>query len=216
MMAGKTNRGRQAIASGNMSARIGGVNRRDTIHYYDAISNGYDELYGGEQTEKYARIMSIVIGLPHSIILDMGCGTGLFFQYLEKQGVRPKYYVCTDISRGMLYRFLEKTIGGARVPVDPVRADARRPPFRDSSFDLTVSVTMFNNLEENEVREAIGLLKSLARHLTVISLLETHATEMHVKEVEYVCGRPIAVAVRDLIFACPPHDSTLYIETHVK
>jgi ubiquinone/menaquinone biosynthesis C-methylase UbiE len=53
------------------------MQRKDKEKYYDAIANGYDELYGMEQKNKMELIRRHINVLSSIKILDIGCGTGI-------------------------------------------------------------------------------------------------------------------------------------------
>lgn len=69
------------------------------------------------------------------LILDAGCGTGVFTIDFLAAGAR---IIGLDISVPML-KFAVKKSGG--YPFSAVRGDIRRLPFKDNSFDKAVSVT---------------------------------------------------------------------------
>lgn len=59
------------------------------FEYYNTISSSYGELYHEEQRKKYDAIKEIV-GDKHSNVLDVGCGTGLVFEYFSNvEGIEP-------------------------------------------------------------------------------------------------------------------------------
>lgn len=72
---------------------------------------------------------------PGEKLLDAGCGTGVFTLDFLAAGAQV---VGLDISGPMLGAAVKKAGG---YPFFPLRADMRYLPFRDSSFDKTVSIT---------------------------------------------------------------------------
>jgi ubiquinone/menaquinone biosynthesis C-methylase UbiE len=86
------------------------------------------------------------------IILDAGCGTGIFTRDILSFGSRV---VGLDISMPMLMRAGEKTTG---YPFYMVAGDMLKLPFPDSTFDKVVSVTAIEFIED-----AVGCVRELFR-----------------------------------------------------
>lgn len=95
--------------------------------YYDAISGGYDELYGEEQRLKYLFLIDWLADLQGST-LDVGSGTGIITEFFEPS-------VLTDRSMGML-----KLAEGYRIV-----CDARFLPFKNECFN---NITCFTVLQD--------------------------------------------------------------------
>jgi ubiquinone/menaquinone biosynthesis C-methylase UbiE len=72
---------------------------------------------------------------PGETILDAGCGTGTFTLDFLEAGARV---TGLDISRNMLGTAVKATVG---YPFSAIEGDMLYLPFRDNSFDKTVSVT---------------------------------------------------------------------------
>ena len=118
---------------------------------YDVPAEGYRELYGEEQLEKYDLIFknSMIDLRDVELILDVGCGIGLLREYLRGLGF-DGLYIGLDI--------LEDRIMEARKSRDPssdlILADAHHLPFRDRVFDLTALITVAHLLRiEGSLRE---------------------------------------------------------------
>ncbi len=105
--------------------------KRSTITWYDALSRGYDELYGEEQRRKYFEVLKRVE--IRGEVLDVGCGTGLFCENVKT------FYVGVDISLGMIKKCKERC-------ENVIVADAEHLPFRDNAFDLCVSFTVLQDV----------------------------------------------------------------------
>jgi len=80
-------------------------------------------------------VMRLLTPLRNELILDAGCGTGVFTTDFLDTGARV---VGLDISAPMLAVAKIKSPGQ---PFHPVRADILHLPFPDAFFDKTVSVT---------------------------------------------------------------------------
>ncbi len=103
---------------------------------YDALASSYEELYGEEQLAKFSEIVRYLPKKTFQIILDAGCGTGLFFEKLSKMGSEV---IGLDLSQKMLLCARSKA---ARFKVHLVRGDVEHLPFRDEHFNLVVSATV--------------------------------------------------------------------------
>jgi ubiquinone/menaquinone biosynthesis C-methylase UbiE len=118
----------------------------DTSAAYDASAHTYDARYRDIQQGKYAYALSLS-GSLEGDILDIGCGTGLFGEFLGKEiwGV--------DSSPGMLSH------AGGRVRA--MCADACDLPFDDDSFDWVVSFTVLQNIPRAElaIDEVVRVLR---------------------------------------------------------
>lgn len=79
-------------------------------------------------------------------VLEVGCGTGYWFDYFNKWGASR---ICgIDISRAML-----RTSGCDGI----AEASATGLPFADDSFDVVLAISVLEHLtEEDDVRRAIG------------------------------------------------------------
>ena len=79
---------------------------------------------------------------PGEKILDAGCGTGIFTLDFLAGGIQV---VGLDISRPMLENAVKKT---ADYPFFTVQGDMLHLPFKDNSFDKTVSITALEFTED--------------------------------------------------------------------
>ncbi|MEM2874606.1 MAG: class I SAM-dependent methyltransferase [Candidatus Hadarchaeales archaeon] len=118
---------------------------------YDETAHIYERRYSGIQVDKYRAIEK---WLPEKcgLALDLGCGSGLFFDWLIR---RARVVVGLDISREML------GLARRRGNVFLVRGDAENLPFADGVFDLVLSMTVLQNLPSpgRAVREVGRVLK---------------------------------------------------------
>jgi len=80
----------------------------DVVRYYDITCEGYNALYREEQFKKYEYVIEYHGIRPYDTILDLGCGTGLFLEYLIEKNIGFEKYVCLDPSRGMLSIYTRK------------------------------------------------------------------------------------------------------------
>lgn len=85
------------------------INRAKAEYHgeYDQYAEKYDEIYSGEDFKKEDKEVIAKIGYKKGSVLDIGCGTGLFHEY-----VIPDRYTGVDVSRKMLSKFVEKYQSG--------------------------------------------------------------------------------------------------------
>lgn len=123
------------------------------IDTQDRVSDHYENVrYKHDFSRRYhEHTIESLTGLvrPHGVVLDNGCGNGLFLEHLAQQGLPITRYVGIDISRGMLRHArarLAAHTGG--VPAELVRADACRLPFPDDSFDVIFARSLLHHLPD--------------------------------------------------------------------
>ncbi len=136
---------------------LNGNNRSKPLTPYDITADSYDVLYSKEQWNKYYIALSKIKIEADDRILDAGCGTCLFYEYLVSIKVGFQYYVGIDISNGMLDKCLEK-----QVFIDPkadlILGDIENPPFRTSIFTKVFAFTVFDLVDRDKVLEEIRRL----------------------------------------------------------
>jgi SAM-dependent methyltransferase len=91
-----------------------------------------------------------------SRILDIGCAKG--FMLHDFRILVPGIRVAgVDVSEYAISNAVEDVKPFLRV------GDARSLPFEDGSFDLAISITTLHNLEREEIRQALGEIRRVAR-----------------------------------------------------
>ena len=125
--------------------------------YYDTISKGYNELYKEEQLNKLSIIKNNIKINKNTIILDIGCGTGISSEL-------DCYVVGIDPSIELLKQNnnYKKILGIAEVL-----------PFKDNSFDYLISVTSIHNFED--IDKSIKEMKRVGKDRFVLSILKKSA-----------------------------------------
>lgn len=97
----------------------------DNRSYWDAQAADYDSLYTTswcKREDDRIRDWLPRLSLPDSpIVLDIGCGTGLFLRQLAAANIKSRY-VGVDISQDMIANF--NAVGTAAVSVEVTVADA--------------------------------------------------------------------------------------------
>ncbi len=134
---------------------------------YDVLYSSYDELYRGEQFAKYSAALSS-IGNIRGLILDAGCGTGLFYEYLRRSMVDNRFeYFGVDKSLNMLRR--------ARARIDEqahlMAACVELMPFRSDIFSYIFSFTVFHEVDIDKALTEIRRIGVCGAYV-VISLLK--------------------------------------------
>ncbi len=89
-------------------------------------------------------INSMVAAQTGDKMLDAGCGTGVFTTDFVEAGARV---TGIDVSRPMLEAAISKMYGSAFYPV---QADMQHLPFRDGSFNKSVSITALEFIEDGQ------------------------------------------------------------------
>ncbi len=135
---------------------------------YDSTADSYDELYRDEQYAKYNVIeLNELMPSKGDRVLDAGCGTCLFYEYLAEDRVQGDYvYVGVDISINMLLKCINKDLY-ISPKVDLVQADILNIPFRANSFNKIYLITVLDLLDRS-VSEVIDMVKQVAKKNSLI------------------------------------------------
>ena len=72
-------------------------------------------------------------------VLELGCGTGIFTEYLAEAMRCGGSILATDIAEQMIAVARKKNIGDESVAIEFQEADGSSLPFEDNTFDLAVS-----------------------------------------------------------------------------
>ena len=170
--------------------------KKKIISDYNKTANFYDKRYEAIQKEKYKAILNNYRDF-NRLILDLGCGTGLFFEYLIKTNVAKNItksnYIAVDISWNMLLKFKSKTFKDDNFGHLPnfILSDIDHLPFRENTFDMIFTFTSFQNLPSirNGIEELTRVCKNntdfvfsiLKKNLDLNSLLKI--LELYVKDI---------------------------------
>lgn len=131
------------------------------MEWYNAIADSYDELYSEEQIVKYELVTSN-LSKDVGTVLDVGCGSGLFLEYLFLRGFNIKYYVCLDVSLGLIKLALSRS-GNVNFPTDFIIADMAYPPLREGwMFSLVTMITVLKDCYD--VKKIIEKYKRFLRN----------------------------------------------------
>lgn len=115
--------------------------KREIMRLYDVTAHLYDMRYAEEQRQKIEAALEETSIKKYSLVLDVGCGTGILFNYVAG---KAKMVVGLDISRKTLQEAKKraKNIRNAHL----VLADADNMPFQENLFDYVFGVTVLQNM----------------------------------------------------------------------
>lgn len=163
------------------TSRKNNVRYGDSIAFYDVTCKSYDELYKEEQYGKYEYAIVKKGFYPHSTVLDLGCGTGLLYSFLEEKGLFTGKYICLDPSMGMLNMFLmKKPINRYNVLV--IQGFGELLPLKSNSVGTIYSFTVINNVVRREdfLREVGRVL--IDKGFALISVLKKDPNRRCIEE----------------------------------
>ena len=128
---------------------------KESVQLFDEWPEAYDKWFTtpmGSLVKRYETelILNLLSPKQGEIILDAGCGTGIFTLDILSSGSEV---IGLDLSLPMLVR-AEKKLKG--YPFQMVLADMLHLPFPESSFDKVVSVTALEFIEDGKA--AVGEL----------------------------------------------------------
>lgn len=108
------------------------------IHRYYRLFEGFLERMGSynRRVEAYLGVIRKFIGEASKLaIADIGCGSGVFARHLSE----GNFVVALDVDRRILETIDEN--------VAVVNADAHHMPFKPESFDIVLSLSLMEHLE---------------------------------------------------------------------
>jgi len=178
--------------------------KRQTMRHYDQSAMVYDAQYYEEQEAKIKVALERLTLKEESLILDLGCGTGLLLPHVAG---RAKLVVGIDISRNILKEAENRVKLHANATL--VRADADYVPFQNDIFDAAFAITLLQNtpkphLTLNEMKRvtkpdativATGLKKAFSQKTFTRLLMEAGleirvmTTNQHLNEYVAVCTK---------------------------
>ncbi|HTY76013.1 MAG TPA: class I SAM-dependent methyltransferase [Candidatus Nanoarchaeia archaeon] len=115
--------------------------KRSVIRRYNLTAQMYDERYCEEQEAKYRAALASMNLTFDSIMLDVGCGSGMFFDQVAD---RARIVVGLDVSRELLS--LAKDRAKKLRNAFLVLADADHLPFKTGVFNYFFAFTVLQNM----------------------------------------------------------------------
>lgn len=114
--------------------------KRDVMQRYNLTPHIYDIRYAEEQTAKIEAVMESINMEKEGLVLDVGCGTGLLFNYVAN---KAKTIVGLDISRKILLQAKKRA---KKLPnVRLILADADNMPLKEDIFSHVFAITLIQN-----------------------------------------------------------------------
>lgn len=126
--------------------------------FFDKLAAGWDLQFTAEDLERLSHLVEKLPINPGMSILDLGCGTGILFDFLRRRVGPAGLVTGVDFSLGMV-RQARRNSPFSNLTI--VQADACHLPFKDSSYDLAISFAAFPHFEDKAaaIREAGRVLK---------------------------------------------------------
>jgi ubiquinone/menaquinone biosynthesis C-methylase UbiE len=140
---------------------------------YDLTAQMYDLRYAEEQEATYKVALEDLSVTRSSLVLDVGCGTGLLFSHVAAQAQAA---VGLDVSRKLLFQAKERAKNFRNVHL--VQADADHLPFKNDYFTVVFAFTVLQNMPKPA--ETLNEIKRTAKHdafIAVTGLKKTFSLE---------------------------------------
>jgi ubiquinone/menaquinone biosynthesis C-methylase UbiE len=147
--------------------------KRRVMRRYNLTARMYDERYAEEQAAKYQAALEHLNITSRNRVLDVGCGTGLFFSHIAPEA---QTVVGVDISRLLLLQAKERARRFRNVHL--LQADADHLPFSDKQFSVVFAFTVLQNMPKP--LETLSELKRNAQrgaHVVVSGLKKAFSLE---------------------------------------
>jgi len=113
----------------------------EIMRSYDSSAKVYDAQYAEEQNAKIKATLNHLNLGENSLVLDIGCGTGLLFEHL---GNSVELLVGLDLSSRILKEAKKRAKRFLRTAL--IRADADFAPFPNGIFDGVFAITLLQNM----------------------------------------------------------------------
>jgi len=133
----------------------------DTVELYNITARGYDELYRDEQYSKYIYVFEKGF-VSNGTVVDVGCGTGLLYEYIVSNGYSFDKYICIEPSFTMLAiamcksRYNPKVIGFIGL--------GELISLRSSIADRVYSFTVWDNVPINYRKKFLNEIIRITKH----------------------------------------------------
>lgn len=144
--------------------------KRKIITRYNTTAESYNEQYADEQRGKYRKALEN-IEVSGKNLLDVGCGSGLFFQEVASQ---TEFVVGVDVSRKLLQkaRIQAKKLSAVFV----IQADADHLPFTDNFFNSIFVFTVLQNIPKPaQTLTELRRVAAVGSQITVTGLKKTYS-----------------------------------------
>ena len=135
--------------------------KREVMHRYDLTAHIYDMRYAEEQTTKIKIAVESISLDKQCLVLDVGCGTGLLFDYVSNQ---VESIIGLDISREILLHAKKRAKKFPNVHL--VLADADNIPLKGDISGHVFALTLIQNTP-NPLR-TLNEIKRIAKENAII------------------------------------------------
>ena len=114
--------------------------KRRVIRHYDRIASIYDRQYAEEQEAKINAILPHMCLDEKSLVLDVGCGTGLLFPLIA---FKVQSIIGVDASIKLLQEAKQHAIKFSNTHI--IRADSDYLPLKSNIFNRVFAITLLQN-----------------------------------------------------------------------
>lgn len=111
------------------------------MNRYNQTASSYDRRYCDEQEAKYQAALETAYLTSESIVLDLGCGSGMFFNHIART---VAWLVGVDVSKQLLLQAKQRAKPHQNTTV--VLADADHLPFATETFSHIFAFTVLQNM----------------------------------------------------------------------
>jgi len=120
--------------------------KREIMHRYDVTAHIYDMRYAEEQKVKFQAAFKNLKAERLGLVLDVGCGTGLLFDYVAD---KAETVVGVDLSKKTALQAKEHAKRFLNTHL--ILADADKLPFPDNFFNYIFAFTLLQNMPNPHV-----------------------------------------------------------------
>jgi malonyl-CoA O-methyltransferase len=170
--------------------------KRKIMGRYNTTADSYDEQYEDEQRGKYRKALENV-EVRGKNLLDVGCGSGLFFQEVAAQA---QLVVGVDVS----LKLLRKANSQAKKFPDVfvVQADADHLPFRADFFGGIFVFTVLQNMPKPaQMLAELKRAAAVGSRIVVTGLKKAFALDKYMDVLED-SGMQVEVFIDDAVINC--------------
>ena len=161
--------------------------KRQMMHRYNSTAEIYDARYEEEQEAKYKAALENV--KPAGTILDVGCGTGLFFKHLTNEA---ETVVGIDSSKKLLLEARKHARGWRNIHL--VQADADHLPFNEDFFNAIFAFTVLQNMPKPlETLKELGRVAKRDAQVVVTGLKKVFSSDFLREMIEKAGLCPVSI-----------------------
>jgi demethylmenaquinone methyltransferase/2-methoxy-6-polyprenyl-1,4-benzoquinol methylase len=155
--------------------------------YFESFAEEWDKYFTAEDLEYLSFLLDSFNIKSGNKVADLGCGTGVLFDYLRRKVGSDGMVVGIDFSKRMTHRAKRNFPFRNCVVID---AEAEHLPLRDKSFDMVISFAAFAHFTDKQkvITEAGRILKT-GGNLHILHLASSKELEKHHHQV----GGPVAM-----------------------